>query len=172
MRIGLGVGLQQREGLVRPAGQAGQGSIAEELHTEAEQIAAGKIKRPDLFYLYRTDDDPKRDYQVICDVSGDSDLLDTLISRLAPGGEVILAGFYSQPLHFQFAPAFMREARLRAAAEWQRPDLLAVQALIANGLLTLDGLITHHAPFAQADTAYRTAFGDVACLKMVLDWTH
>ena len=59
-----------------------------------------------------------------------------------------------------------------AAAEWQRPDLLAVQALIANGLLSLDGLITHHAPFAQADNAYRTAFGDVACLKMVLDWTH
>jgi 3-hydroxyethyl bacteriochlorophyllide a dehydrogenase len=38
--------------------------------------------------------------------------------------------------------------------------------------LSLDGLITHHAPFAQADAAYRTAFGDVACLKMVLDWTH
>lgn len=46
---------------VGTAGQAGQGSIAEELHTEAEQIAAGTIKRPDLFYLYRTDDDPKRD---------------------------------------------------------------------------------------------------------------
>jgi 3-hydroxyethyl bacteriochlorophyllide a dehydrogenase len=66
----------------------------------------------------------------------------------------------------------MREARLRAAAEWQRPDLLAVQQLIHDGLLSLDGLITHHAPFAQASTAYRTAFDEVACLKMVLDWTH
>jgi 3-hydroxyethyl bacteriochlorophyllide a dehydrogenase len=124
------------------------------------------------YTVLHPDADARRNYDVICDVSGDSDLLDTLIARLAPGGEVILAGFYSQPLHFNFAPAFMREARLRAAAEWQRPDLLAVQALIANGLLTLDGLITHHAPSAQADNAYRTAFGDVACLKMVLDWTH
>jgi len=124
------------------------------------------------YTVLHPDTDPRRNYDVICDVSGDAGLLDTLISRLAPGGEVILAGFYSQPLQFNFAPAFMREARLRAAAEWQRPDLLAVQALIANDMLTLDGLITHHAKFAQADTAYRTAFGDVACLKMVLDWTH
>ncbi len=124
------------------------------------------------YTVLHPDADDRRNYAVICDVSGDAALLDSLIARLAPGGELILAGFYSQPLQFNFAPAFMREARLRVAAEWQRPDLLAVQALIANGLLTLDGLITHHAPFAQADTAYRTAFGDVACLKMVLDWKH
>ena len=124
------------------------------------------------YQVLHPDADPRRNYAVICDVSGDAKLLDTLIGRLAPGGEIILAGFYSDPLQFNFAPAFMREARLRAAAEWQRPDLLAVLALIADGSLSLDGLITHHAPFAQADTAYRTAFGDVACLKMVLDWTH
>ena len=124
------------------------------------------------YAVLHPDQDSRRNYDVICDVSGDASLLNTLISRLAPGGELILAGFYAQPLQFDFAPAFMREARIRAAAEWQRPDLMAVQALLAEGLLSLDDLITHHAPFAQADTAYRTAFGDVACLKMVLDWTH
>lgn len=46
---------------VGTAGQLGQNSVAEELHKEAEQIAAGQIKRADLFYLYRTDDDPHRD---------------------------------------------------------------------------------------------------------------
>ncbi len=117
-------------------------------------------------------DDPRRDYAVICDVSGDATLLDSLIGRLAPDGEIILAGFYNQPLQFNFAPAFMREARLRAAAEWKRPDLLAVQALLTEQRLSLDGLITHLAPHAEADNAYRTAFGDAACLKMVLDWTH
>jgi 3-hydroxyethyl bacteriochlorophyllide a dehydrogenase len=39
-------------------------------------------------------DDTRRNYRAICDVSGDAALLDTLISRLAPGGEVVLAGFY------------------------------------------------------------------------------
>src|SRR5271165_2861725 len=42
--------------------------------------------------------DSRRDYRVICDVSGDGTLLDTLIARLGCGGEVVLAGFYSEPL--------------------------------------------------------------------------
>jgi 3-hydroxyethyl bacteriochlorophyllide a dehydrogenase len=117
-------------------------------------------------------DDERRNYRVICDVSGDAGLLNTLISRLAPGGEIILAGFYSQALSFDFAPAFMREARIRAAAEWQRPDLLAVQSLLADGRLNLDGLITHHSPFELAESAYKMAFGDASCLKMILDWRH
>lgn len=41
---------------VGTAGELGQGSVAEQVHTEAEQIRDGKIDRPDLFYLYRSDD--------------------------------------------------------------------------------------------------------------------
>jgi 3-hydroxyethyl bacteriochlorophyllide a dehydrogenase len=114
--------------------------------------------------------DSRRDYRNILDASGDPALLDQLIGRLAPGGEIVLAGFYSEPLHFAFAPAFMREARLLIAAEWKPEDLQAVMALIAQGRLSLDGLITHRLPAVEAPEAYRTAFGDPACLKMVLDW--
>ena len=39
----------------------------------------------------------------------------------------MLAGFYSEPLSFAFPPAFMREARLRVAAEWKPSDLIAVK---------------------------------------------
>jgi 3-hydroxyethyl bacteriochlorophyllide a dehydrogenase len=45
-----------------------------------------------------------------------------------------------------------------------------VQALLAAGRLSLDGLITHVADAARAPDAYRTAFTDAACLKMILDW--
>jgi 3-hydroxyethyl bacteriochlorophyllide a dehydrogenase len=114
--------------------------------------------------------DTRRDYRVICDVSGDASLLDTLIGRLAPRGEIVLAGFYSDPLTFTFPPAFMREAKIRVAAEWQPPDLAAVKSLIDSGALSLDGLITHREDAARAADAYRTAFGDPTCLKMVLDW--
>lgn len=118
------------------------------------------------------DDDPRRDYKAIYDVSGDSRLLDALIQRLAPGGEVVLAGFYTEPLSFLFAPAFMREASIRTAAEWQRADMQVVKDLAESGRLSLDGLITHHDAAEHAADAYRTAFGDAACLKMVLDWRH
>ncbi len=117
-------------------------------------------------------DDPRRDYRAIYDVSGDARLLDSLIGRLGFGGEVVLAGFYAQPLSLNFAPAFMREARIRVAAEWKRPDMLAVTALLHAGRLSLDGLLTHALPAEQAESAYTQAFGDARCLKMVLDWRH
>jgi 3-hydroxyethyl bacteriochlorophyllide a dehydrogenase len=115
-------------------------------------------------------EDARCDYRTIYDVSGDAALLDTLIGRLAPGGEIVLAGFYCEPIRFAFPPAFMREARLRIAAEWRDADLAAAQAAIASGRLSLDGLITHRRAAASAAAAYQTAFDDPACLKMVLDW--
>lgn len=124
------------------------------------------------YTVLHPDADPRRNYRAIYDVSGDASILDTLIGRLAPGGEIVLAGFYSERVSFAFAPAFMREAQIRAAAEWQRPDLLAVKDLIEDGVLSLDGLITHREEAMHADAAYRTAFGDAACLKMILDWRH
>lgn len=116
--------------------------------------------------------DERRNYRTICDVSGAGALLDTLVSRLAPGGEIVLAGFYDEPLSFTFPPAFMREARFRIAAQWHENDLKAVREMAESGRLSLDGLITHRQPAAEADTAYRTAFGDPACLKMILDWRN
>jgi 3-hydroxyethyl bacteriochlorophyllide a dehydrogenase len=114
--------------------------------------------------------DSRADYRVICDVSGDTALLDQLISRLAPQGCVILAGFYDTPLGFNFAPAFMREITLRVAAEWQPEDLTRVIQLIERGRLSLAQLITHRARPGEADAAYRTAFEAPDCLKMILDW--
>jgi len=117
-----------------------------------------------------SDDDPRTDYGVIVDASGADGMLDPLIARLAPGGEVVLAGFYSQPLQFDFPPAFMRRARLRVAAEWQPEDLQAVCRLASAGKLSLDGLITDCAVADQTQSAYEQAFSNPDCLKMVLDW--
>nr|WP_295661589.1 chlorophyll synthesis pathway protein BchC [Polymorphobacter sp.] len=114
--------------------------------------------------------DDRRDYGSIYDVSGAADMLDPLIGRLAKGGEVVLAGFYDR-LDFAFPPAFMREATIRIAAEFKAADLAAVTALIADDRLSLDGLVTHVVRAAAANDAYVTAFGDAACLKMVLDWS-
>ena len=114
--------------------------------------------------------DERRDYTSIYDASGDAALIDTLIARVARGGEIVLAGFYDERPSFNFVPAFMREIRLRIAAEWQPQDLAAVQKLMTSGALSLSGLITHRREAVAADEAYRTAFEDSSCLKMVLDW--
>jgi len=134
------------------------------------EINADRAAGGNGYEVVHPDHDGRSDYTTIFDVSGDPNLLDTLIARLTPRGEVILAGFYSERLSFAFPPAFMREATIKIAAEWKPDDLTAVCALIEAGRLDLDGLITHRESAARATEAYQTAFNDPACLKMILDW--
>lgn len=129
-----------------------------------------RLDGADGYRVCAPEEDARRDYRLVCDVSGDAAILDALIARLAPGGEVVLAGFYTEPVGFSFPPAFMRETRLRVAAEWKDADLAAVLRLLAAGQLSLDGLITHRRDAVAAEQAYRQAFNDSGCLKMILDW--
>jgi bacteriochlorophyllide a dehydrogenase len=114
--------------------------------------------------------DMRKDYGCIVDASGDTQILDVAIARLAKQGEIVLAGFYSEQLHFTFPAAFMREATIKIAAQWQPEDLTNVLALIADGKLSLAGLVTHRVPATEALAAYETAFTKPSCLKMLLDW--
>ena len=134
---------------------------------ETNAIRAGGAQG---YPILHPENDARRDYRAIYDASGDATLLDTLVMRLAPGGEVVLAGFYHERMGFAFPPAFMKEARFRIAAQFTRPDLDLVVAATASGRLNLDGLITNHANANDAPDAYRTAFDDAHCLKMILDW--
>jgi 3-hydroxyethyl bacteriochlorophyllide a dehydrogenase len=123
------------------------------------------------YEVIHPDVDTRRDYRAIYDASGAPDLLNTLIGRIAKGGEVVLAGFYTAPLSFAFPPAFMKEARLRIAAEWVADDLIVTRQLVESGALSLEGLVTHTNPASAAPLAYETAFTNPDCLKMILDWS-
>ncbi len=149
--------------LARIAVLAGAKPVVWETNTARHGGAVG-------YMVCAPEDDSRRDYRTIFDASGDQSILDALVQRIAPGGEIVLAGFYKQ-VGFAFAPAFMREARFRIAAQWQPADLRAVLELVSSGALSLDGLVTHHAAPAEAGDAYKTAFETSACLKMIIDWS-
>lgn len=117
-------------------------------------------------------DDDRHNYRAVYDVSGDAQILHQVMPRLVKGGEVVLAGFYSQDLSFAAAPALQREASIRMATDWSHADLLAVTELVNTGRLSLDGLVTHTHTLAAAQAAYEVAFGDAQCLKMILDWKN
>jgi 3-hydroxyethyl bacteriochlorophyllide a dehydrogenase len=114
--------------------------------------------------------DKRRDYTSIYDASGRTEILPELISRIAKGGEIVLAGFYSDPIKFAFPPAFMKEARFRIAAEWTPEDLMSTRTLVESGALSLENLITHSLSATNASDAYNIAFSEAGCLKMILDW--
>jgi 3-hydroxyethyl bacteriochlorophyllide a dehydrogenase len=109
-------------------------------------------------------------FESIVDASGAGSAMNQWIAHLRPGGRLVLAGFYSQPLSFDFAPAFMRELSLQVAAQWQPNDLRAVTAMVREGVLSLDGLITNQLGADHAAEAYQCAFEDPSALKVVMDW--
>ncbi|MEM6441227.1 MAG: chlorophyll synthesis pathway protein BchC [Pseudomonadota bacterium] len=134
------------------------------------ELNPDRMQGADGYAVTTPDADERRDYGCIYDCSGDVAVLDQLVLRLAKGGEIVLAGFYAEPVAFAFPPAFMKEATFRVAAEWSPDDLSAVSAMLESGALSLGGLVTHTARAQDAAEAYRTAFEDAACLKMILDW--
>lgn len=134
------------------------------------EISEHRLKGASTYPVTPPDSDDRRDYRRVIDASGDSSILDKSMQCLAKQGEIVLAGFYSEPLSFSFPQAFLREARIRVAAEWQPQDLQGVNQLLNDGTFSLEGLITHRLPASQAAHAYPIAFNEPECLKMVLDW--
>ena len=71
-------------------------------------------------------------------------------------------------------PAFADEGELRlnAIVELNSNTINKYELITETGHLKLDDLITHREDAQRASSAYPVAFGDAACLKMVLDWRH
>ena len=124
------------------------------------------------YNVLHPDDDKKNDYGSIFEASGDASLIDSLIGRVCKGGEIVLTGFYSSNINFSFPPAFMKEIRMRVAAEFNSEDIHSTRALIDTGSLSLDNLITDYEHVIDAEAAYEKAFNDKNCLKMVLNWSE
>ena len=138
------------------------------LETDPARADGGRgyeVVRPDEV------DGSGRTFRRAVDVSGaGGDHLGRLVGRAARGGRITLAGFYAEPLRFDFPPAFLKEIAIDVAAEWVPDDLRLALALVETGALGLDGLVTDRARAADAARAYPDAFADGARLKTVLDW--
>lgn len=145
-------------------------AVAEGAAPTVWEVTPERMSGATGYHVTTAEADERRDYKSIYDASGDSDIIDPLVMRMAPGGEIVLVGFYAQPLHFQFAPAFRREMRMRIATEFQPQDLADTIAMVNAGRLSLDGLVTNRVPANDAATAYGEAFTNPSCLKMVFDW--
>jgi len=135
------------------------------------EVNAARMQDAEGYRVMRRDDDTRADYATMLDLSGDSTVLDIMLPCLARQGEIVLGGFYHEPVRFAYTLAFMRAMQLKIAAEFSQTDLADVTAMVTDGLLSLDHIISHRVPAADAASAYETAFGDPTCIKMILNWS-
>jgi 3-hydroxyethyl bacteriochlorophyllide a dehydrogenase len=99
-------------------------------------------------------------------------LIEATGSMTALAGGLPLLGYYDH-INIPYAPVFMREAQILVAREWQfgpDGDLPRARDMIASGELDVRGLLTHRVPLDRIQAAYRLAFEDPSCLKLVVEW--
>jgi bacteriochlorophyllide a dehydrogenase len=109
---------------------------------------------------------------LLVEATGSMKALAGALPMLANHGRVLLLGYYDT-VHLPYAPLFMREAELIVAREWRHGpegDLPRARDIIANHEIDLAGLLTHRVPLGKIQAAYRLAFEDPECLKVVLEW--
>jgi 3-hydroxyethyl bacteriochlorophyllide a dehydrogenase len=108
--------------------------------------------------------------QVIVEATGSMQALSSALHLLAPGGTVLLLGYYDS-LALPYMPLFLKEARLLTAKEWAPGDPARCRDMIASGALRLAPLLTHRLPITSVSEAYTLALTNPDCLKLVLDWS-
>lgn len=108
--------------------------------------------------------------RVIIEATGSMAALMAALPLLAPGGVILLLGYY-QKLDLPYMPLFLKEARLLTAKEWAPGDLARCRDMLASGQLDVAPLLTHELPAVEAAHAYDVALNDPDCLKLVLNWT-
>lgn len=106
---------------------------------------------------------------VIIEATGSMRALADALPLLAPGGTIVLLGYY-QTLDLPYMPLFLKEARLLTAKEWAPGDLHRCRDMMAAGQLDGAPLLTHIRPITDVTAAYETALNDTNCLKLILDW--
>ncbi|MEO0562088.1 MAG: zinc-binding alcohol dehydrogenase [Chloroflexota bacterium] len=105
----------------------------------------------------------------IIEATGSMEALKSALPHLAPGGTILLLGYYNN-LDLPYMPLFLKEARLLTAKEWSPGDLNRCRDMIADGTLDVSALLTHAMPVSDVAQGYELALNDIDCLKLVFEW--
>ena len=110
------------------------------------------------------------EFDILIDSTGIMSAIDTGLRFLKFQGTVIFGGYY-QRINIDYSQAFQKELSFIAAKQWAKGDLERVRELIAQHKLNAERIFTHqHAVDEHITDAYKKAFTDPDCMKMILLW--
>jgi 3-hydroxyethyl bacteriochlorophyllide a dehydrogenase len=155
--------------LLRRAG-AGHISVADQIDTRLKLAQADQVINARLESLEELVGGAS--INVLVEATGSMKALTGALPLLADHGRIVLLGYYDT-VSLPYAPLFMREAQLIVAREWRHGpegDLPRSRDIIDKQEIDLNGLLTHRVPLERIQAAYRLAFEEPECLKVVLEW--
>lgn len=106
---------------------------------------------------------------IVCDTTGRAGDFAAWIDLLRQGGQLLMQGFYPDPVTFDFAPTHIKRPHI--AITCGTGDTQLALDLIARKRIAWAPMVTHRVPIAEAPAIYqRMAEGDPDLLGVVLDW--
>lgn len=108
---------------------------------------------------------------VVIETTGRSDQWAPCIGLLRPQGQLLLQGYYPDPITFEFFPTHLKRPTVAITCGFDLDEVATCLALMAGGKLRYRELITHQVPFTDAPDIYpKLASGDPDILGVVFDW--
>lgn len=108
---------------------------------------------------------------VVIETTGRSDQFAPAIDLLRWEGQLLMQGWYPEPITFDFNITHGKKPTIAITCGFDEKNCAAIIELMQHGKLSLDSLITHRVPVAQAPELYgRMAQNDAEVLGVVFDW--
>ncbi len=106
---------------------------------------------------------------IVIDTTGRADLFDTWVDLLRVEGQVLMQGYYPDPISFDFFRTHLKRPKIAIACGIG--DTRACLELLHHGRLSLRPLVTHLVSIDEAPEIYRAmARRDPSILGAVFDW--
>ncbi|UXY22997.1 alcohol dehydrogenase catalytic domain-containing protein [Streptomyces cynarae] len=108
---------------------------------------------------------------VAFEVSGAAGGVDTAVEVLGVRGRLCLVAIHSRPREVNLHRFFWRELTLVGARLYERSDFEKAVALVAEGTIPAERLISRVVPLTQAPTAFEALEGGGEVMKILVDCT-
>ena len=106
---------------------------------------------------------------IVCDTTGRAGDFATWIDLLRPGGQLLMQGYYPEPVTFDFFHTHLKRPKI--AISCGIGDTALALDLLRHGRLKWGPMITHRVPITEAPDIYlRMAAGDGDMLGVIFDW--
>jgi len=107
----------------------------------------------------------------VIETTGRADQFPTCIDLLRWEGQLLLQGWYAQPISFDFHATHMKKPRVAITCGFDFIDTATCLNLLSHNKLKLRELVSHLVPIAEAPGIYpRLANNDPSFLGVVFDW--
>ncbi len=108
----------------------------------------------------------------VIETTGRSDQFAPAIDLLCWEGQLLLQGWYPEPISFDFHATHLKKPKIAVTCGFDFDEVADCLSLLAAGKLNLRELVTHLEPITKAPDVYPALeTGDPAHLGVVFDWT-